>query len=79
MSATVVFSIAEIFRNICTFLEDDRKTLLSLVLCNSVVSDIALDVLWAKLDSMKPLMPFIPGDLLYASSVSANCGSDIDI
>ena len=76
MSATMVFSIAEIARMICAFLEDDKKSLFSLVFCNRAASETALDVLWAKLDSIEPLIPFIPGGLLEASRVSTKCGSD---
>ena len=76
MSATMAFSIAEIVRMICAFLEDDKKSLLSLVCCNRAASETILDVLWVKLDSIEPLIPFIPGGLLKASRVSTKCGSD---
>jgi len=76
MSATVVFSIAEIVRMICAFLEDDKQSLFSLVCCNRAASETALDVLWAKLDSIEPFIPFIPGRLLEACSVSTKCGSE---
>lgn len=76
MSAAVVFSIAEIDRMICVFLEDDKKSLFSLVCCNRAASETALDVLWAKLDSIEPLIPFIPSGVLEASRVSTKCGSD---
>ncbi|KIM64336.1 hypothetical protein SCLCIDRAFT_1213442 [Scleroderma citrinum Foug A] len=72
MSATVVFSIVEIALMIYAFLEDDKKSLFSLACCNRAASETALDVLWEKLDSIEPLLPFIPGGLLEASS-------DIDI
>ncbi|KIM50327.1 hypothetical protein SCLCIDRAFT_83379, partial [Scleroderma citrinum Foug A] len=68
MSSIIVFSIVEIARLICTFLEDDEKvTLVSLATCNKAVSETILDVLWAKLDSFQPLMPFVPGQLREAS------------
>jgi len=80
MSATVVFSIVEILRIICTFLEDDKKTSTSFATCNKAASNTILEVLWAKLDSFEPLMPFVPGQLREApSAVSTRCGLDHSI
>lgn len=45
MSATLFFSIVEIVRTICTFLEDDKKTLVNLASCNKAASETVLDVL----------------------------------
>lgn len=60
MGVRAVFTIMEIVHMICGFLEDDKMALLSFACCNQVISETALDVLWAKMDSIMPIVPFVP-------------------
>jgi len=70
MGVCAVFAIVEIGQMICGFLEDDKMALLSLACCNQVISETALDVLWAKMDSIMPIVPFVPERIRDACSVS---------
>lgn len=70
MGVRAVFTIMEIVHMICGFLEDDKMALLSFACCNQVISETALDVLWAKMDSIMPIVPFVPEMIRDACSVS---------
>ena len=70
MGASSVLAITEIVYTICGFLDDDKAALLSLACCNKVLSEAVLDVLWSKMDSIMPFVPFIPEGIRDACSVS---------
>lgn len=55
-----ILYISEILRVVLDDLTDDKRTVVSLAYTSKAVSDIALDYLWADMDSFAPFVPLLP-------------------